>query len=186
MVEAVIQREARALGDPTRYRLFRYIADAPRPVGVAELTGYAGLNHNAVRQHLAVLKDAGLVTEETENRPGPGRPRLMYRLHPEVTDRWETRGGYKWLASVLAGAVRRRQGARRAGGGMDAGARPSWPARTIRWICWRMRWHGVGSARPGRWTASESASHSDSARSPRLWRPTRIRSADCTSAWPKG
>ena len=61
MVEAVIQREARALGDPTRYRLFRYIADAPRPVGVAELTGYAGLNHNAVRQHLAVLKDAGLV-----------------------------------------------------------------------------------------------------------------------------
>ncbi len=115
MVEAVIQREARALGDPTRYRLFRYIADAPRPVGVAELTGYAGLNHNAVRQHLAVLKDAGLVPAETENRPGPGRPRLMYRLHPEVTDRWETRGGYEWLASVLAGAVRRRQGARRAG-----------------------------------------------------------------------
>ena len=74
MVEAVIQREARALGDPTRYRLFRYIADAPRPVGVAELTGYAGLNHNAVRQHLAVLKDAGLVTEETENLPGPAVP----------------------------------------------------------------------------------------------------------------
>jgi DNA-binding transcriptional ArsR family regulator len=43
------QAEARALGDPTRYRIFRYIADARRPVGVAELTDLLGLNHNAVR-----------------------------------------------------------------------------------------------------------------------------------------
>ena len=54
-----VQREARALGDPTRYRLFRYIADAEGPVSVAELTTYVGLNHNAIRQHLAVLKNAG-------------------------------------------------------------------------------------------------------------------------------
>jgi DNA-binding transcriptional ArsR family regulator len=50
-----VQREARALGDPTRHRLFRYIVDAARPVGVGELTDYEQLNHNAVRQHLAVL-----------------------------------------------------------------------------------------------------------------------------------
>ena len=31
-----VQSEARALGDPTRHRLFRYIVDAPRPVGVRE------------------------------------------------------------------------------------------------------------------------------------------------------
>ena len=67
---AHVQREARALGDPTRHRLFRYIADAPEPVGVAELTSHVGLNHNAVRQHLAVLKEAGLVREETETGPG--------------------------------------------------------------------------------------------------------------------
>ena len=78
---------ARALGDPTRHRLFRYIADAPRPVGVGELTDYVRLNHNAVRQHLAVLKGAGLVTEEAEDRDRPGRPRLLYRLHPEVAMR---------------------------------------------------------------------------------------------------
>ena len=82
---AQVQREARALGDPTRHRLFRYIADAPQSVGVAELTSHVGLNHNAVRQHLAVLKEAGLVTEETEDRSRRGRPRLMYRLHPEVS-----------------------------------------------------------------------------------------------------
>jgi len=112
---ADLQREARALGDPTRHRLFRYIADAPAPVGVAELTAYIQLNHNAVRQHLAVLKDAGLVTEDTENRDRPGRPRLLYRLHPEAAGTWGTHGAYAWLASLLAGAVRRKQDLRQAG-----------------------------------------------------------------------
>ena len=102
-----MQREARALGDPTRHRLFRYIADASRPVGVGELTDYVDLNHNAVRQHLAVLKDAGLVTEEAENRDRPGRPRLLYRLHPEVAGRWGTPGAYAWLAGLLSGAIQR-------------------------------------------------------------------------------
>lgn len=110
-----VQREARALGDPTRHRLFRYIADAPQPVGVAELTSHVGLNHNAVRQHLAVLKDAGLVTQDTENRSRRGRPRLMYRLHPEVAGRWETQGAYVWLAGVLSTALRRQQDAHQAG-----------------------------------------------------------------------
>lgn len=112
---AEVQREARALGDPTRYRLFCYLAEVPHPVGVAELTGYVRLHHNAVRQHLAVLKDAGLVCEEAEGRSRPGRPRLLYHLHPEVAGRWGIPGGYAWLASVLAGAVRRGQDARRAG-----------------------------------------------------------------------
>jgi hypothetical protein len=43
-----LQREARALGDPTRHRLFRHIAAAPEPVGVAELTDLVQLNHNDV------------------------------------------------------------------------------------------------------------------------------------------
>jgi predicted ArsR family transcriptional regulator len=107
MPEDELQREARALGDPTRHRLFRYIADAPRPVGVAELTEHVRLNHNAVRQHLAVLKDAGLVVEEVEQRSRPGRPRLLYRLAPETAGRWGTPGAYAWLAALLSDAVRR-------------------------------------------------------------------------------
>ena len=110
-----LQVQARALGDPTRHRLFRYIADARAPVTVAELTGYAGLNHNAIRQHLAVLKDAGLVTEQAERRDRPGRPRLLYRLHPEAAGEWGTPGAYAWLASLLATAVRRGQDPRQAG-----------------------------------------------------------------------
>ncbi len=103
-----LQHEARALGDPTRHRLFRYVAEAPGPVGVAELTDFVRLNHNAVRQHLAVLKAAGLVVEEVEQRSRPGRPRLLYRLHPEAAGRWGTPGAYAWLANLLADAVRRR------------------------------------------------------------------------------
>lgn len=99
------QREARALGDPTRYRLFRYIVDAERAVSVAELTEFVGLNHNAVRQHLAVLKGAELVSEELEVRRRPGRPSLLYRLHPEAAGKWDTVGSYQWLARLLAEAV---------------------------------------------------------------------------------
>jgi predicted ArsR family transcriptional regulator len=112
---ADLQVQARALGDPTRHRLFRYIADAQAPVTVAELTGYAGLNHNAIRQHLAVLKDAGLVTEEAERRDRPGRPRLLYRLHPEAAGEWGTPGAYAWLAGLLSAALRRGQDPRQAG-----------------------------------------------------------------------
>ena len=102
-----VQLEARALGDPTRHRIFRYIVDSDGPVGVRELTDYVQLNHNAVRQHLAVLKNAGLVIEEAESRDRPGRPRLLYRLHPEVAGRWGTSGAYVWLAGLLSEAVRR-------------------------------------------------------------------------------
>jgi predicted ArsR family transcriptional regulator len=101
-----VQLEARALGDPTRYRLFSYIVDADRPVGVAELTEHVGLNHNAVRQHLAVLKMADLIIEELERRDVAGRPRLLYRLHPEAAGKWATPGPYVWLAGLLSRALK--------------------------------------------------------------------------------
>ena len=110
-----IQREARALGDPTRHRLFRYIVGSERPVAVAELTAYVQLNHNAVRQHLAVLKDAGLILEEVESRNRPGRPRLLYRLHPEMAGNWGTPGAYAWLAGLLAEALQHDWTAREVG-----------------------------------------------------------------------
>ena len=102
-VELVLQ--GRALGDPTRHHIFRYIADAGRPVGVAELTADVKLNHNAVRQHLAVLRDAGLVVEEVEERDRPGRPRLMYRIAPEVEGSWGTSGPLEFLAQALAEVI---------------------------------------------------------------------------------
>ena len=61
-----MQREPRAPGDPTGHRLFGHIADAARPFGVAELTDFAHLNHNAVRQHPGTRRATGPVADGAE------------------------------------------------------------------------------------------------------------------------
>lgn len=100
-----LQKQARALGDPTRHRIFRYVAEAAEPVGVAELTAHFGLNHNAIRQHLAKLTDAGLVTETAVRGGGPGRPRLVYTVSPAAESRWGVTGPYERLAALLTEVV---------------------------------------------------------------------------------
>jgi predicted ArsR family transcriptional regulator len=101
-----LQVEARALGDPTRHAVFRYIADADVAVDVAELTSHFGLNHNAIRQHLAKLVDAGLVVESAAEPAGRGRPRLLYKLAPSADSRWGVTGPYERLAMLLTEVVR--------------------------------------------------------------------------------
>ena len=103
---STLQLQARALGDPTRYGVFRYLADASGTVDIAELTGHFALNHNAIRQHLAKLVEAGLVVEETAPSTGRGRPRLVYRLDPAAESRWGIVGPYERLALWLAEMVR--------------------------------------------------------------------------------
>lgn len=119
-----LQEQARALGDPTRHAIFEYLRDAPGQVGVAELTLNFDLNHNAIRQHLAKLVDAGLATEAVAAPHGRGRPPLVYELHPRASDRWGVAGPYERLSAMLAeiiatgtspGEVGRRAGAQRAG-----------------------------------------------------------------------
>lgn len=101
-----IQVQARALGDPTRYEIFRYIADSADGAYVAELTDHCGLNHNAIRQHLAKLLDARLVVEQTEKTGGRGRPRLVYRVDPGTESRWGVVGPYERLSVLLTEIIR--------------------------------------------------------------------------------
>ena len=89
----ILQTQARALGHPTRHRLWRHLLAADAPVGVAELTRGVELNHNTVRQHLAQLVAAGLVTETVAPASGPGRPPLRYSVDPEARTRWDTDTG---------------------------------------------------------------------------------------------
>jgi predicted ArsR family transcriptional regulator len=100
------QLQARALGDPTRHRIFRYVADADRPIDVAELTGHIGLHHNAIRQHLTHLVAADLVTESTAAPAGRGRPRLVYQVAPSVDSRWGVTGPYEALSVLLTEIIR--------------------------------------------------------------------------------
>jgi len=102
----VLQLQARAIGDPTRHEVFRYLADAERPVDVAELTEHLGLHHNAIRQHLAKLVDAALVSEATAPRVGRGRPRLVYTVDPSAESRWGVTGPYERLTLMLSEIIR--------------------------------------------------------------------------------
>lgn len=101
-----LQEQARALGHPTRHRIFRYAAEAARAVDVAELTGHVGLNHNAVRQHLAKLVDTGLLLERKEPSGRPGRPRLVYEVDLASAGRWGLSGPYERLSLLLAEVIR--------------------------------------------------------------------------------
>ncbi len=101
-----LQIQARALGDPTRHRIFEYLGDAQGAVGVAELTDHLGLNHNAIRQHLAKLVEAGLVLESTAPPSGRGRPRLQYTVDPSAESRWDVTGPYERLSMLLTEIVR--------------------------------------------------------------------------------
>ena len=97
----LVQRQARALGDPTRYDIFRFVAESRAPVRVATLAEYLGFNHNAVRQHLAKLTEAGLLTEERASPTTTGRPPLEYRLAPAAMGSWGAPGPYEFLALML-------------------------------------------------------------------------------------
>jgi predicted ArsR family transcriptional regulator len=99
------QLEARALGDPTRYAIFRRIAGSAAPISVAELNEEFAFNHNAIRQHLAKLVAAGLVTEATATPTGRGRPRLVYTVDPKAEGRWGTTGAYERLSGLLVEIV---------------------------------------------------------------------------------
>ena len=98
--------QSRALGDPTRYAVFAYVRDASEPVGVAELTDHFGLNHNAIRQHLAKLRDAGLVLEEQGPPSGPGRPPLRYRPVPGAGEQWGGSSPFEALSLMLLELLR--------------------------------------------------------------------------------
>lgn len=101
-----VQIQARALGDRTRHQIFEYLADAVAPASVSELTAHFGLNHNAIRAHLAKLVDARLVVETTAAPSGRGRPRHEYRVDPSADSRWGVTGPYEHLAILLTEVVR--------------------------------------------------------------------------------
>ena len=61
-----------ALGDPTRRRVFELLGAGARSVG--DLAAQLPVSRPAVSQHLKVLKDAGLVTAESQGT------RRLYRL----------------------------------------------------------------------------------------------------------
>jgi DNA-binding transcriptional ArsR family regulator len=83
-----------ALSDPTRREVFELVAARPRAVG--ELAAELPVSRPAVSQHLRVLKEAGLVTDEAAGA------RRIYQLHPEgVAELRDYLDGF-WTRSLRA------------------------------------------------------------------------------------
>jgi DNA-binding transcriptional ArsR family regulator len=67
-----------ALGDDTRRAIFERVAKRPMPVG--KIAAGLDISRPAVSQHLKVLKEAGLVTDEQQGT------RRLYRIDPRAIE----------------------------------------------------------------------------------------------------
>ena len=70
---------SRALGDSTRFAIYRHLASSETPTTVKELVDVFGLHHSAIRIHLHKLQETGLITCRKLDRGGMvGRPQLAF------------------------------------------------------------------------------------------------------------
>jgi predicted ArsR family transcriptional regulator len=72
----------KALGDETRYAMYRELATSTRPLSAQDLADRLGLHANTVRLHLDRLRETGLVEAEAVHRGTVGRPQHLYSLAP--------------------------------------------------------------------------------------------------------
>jgi predicted ArsR family transcriptional regulator len=78
----------KALGDNTRYAIYRELARSALPLSTAELATSLQLHPNTVRAHLERLRDVGILQMATDRqiatgrKNGVGRPQHRYVLSP--------------------------------------------------------------------------------------------------------
>jgi predicted ArsR family transcriptional regulator len=70
----------KALGDETRFAMYRELATSTTPLSAQDLADALGLHANTVRLHLERLREAGLVDVEAIHRGTVGRPQHRYSL----------------------------------------------------------------------------------------------------------
>jgi predicted ArsR family transcriptional regulator len=70
----------KALGDETRFAMYRELATSTTPLSAQDLADALGLHANTVRLHLERLREAGLVDVEAIHRGTVGRPQHLYSL----------------------------------------------------------------------------------------------------------
>jgi DNA-binding transcriptional ArsR family regulator len=68
----------RALAEPQRRRVLTVVGD--RELSAGEIAEHFDITHQAVSQHLRVLKDAGLLSERREGT------RRLYAVRPEAIE----------------------------------------------------------------------------------------------------
>ena len=97
---------ARALGEETRFRIYRQLCLADAPVSVHALAEEFSLHPNAIRQHLARLEQAGLaVSRPDRGGGGAGRPRRLFEPSPEPVEFTHPPRSTRALVALLADAM---------------------------------------------------------------------------------
>jgi DNA-binding transcriptional ArsR family regulator len=117
MATRTVGAMAGALGDPTRRAIFERLGDGPRAVG--QLAQEFPVSRPAVSQHLKVLKDAGLVTDQQA-----GRQRL-YQVDPAGVGAMRTYFDQFWTKAFANFAARAERTEQREDPGDDTGNDPA-------------------------------------------------------------
>jgi predicted ArsR family transcriptional regulator len=108
----------KALGDDTRFAIYRELALATSPLSAQEIAERLGLHPNTVRPHLERMRDADLVAVETLHRGTPGRPQHRYSLAPGAPGLGGVESPAHTLLAGMLAAMAERAGA----DGLDAAA----------------------------------------------------------------
>lgn len=106
----------KALGDETRFALYRELATSTAALSAHDLADRLGLHANTVRLHLERLREAGLVDAEPVHRGTVGRPQHLYFLAGGAPSLGFDPPAHALLAGLLAAL------AERVGAGIDDAA----------------------------------------------------------------
>jgi predicted ArsR family transcriptional regulator len=97
----------KALGDETRFSMYRELAGSTRGCSAQDLADSLGLHANTVRLHLERLREAGLVDVEAVHRGTVGRPQHRYSLAPGAPGLGLDPPAHVLLAGLLAALAER-------------------------------------------------------------------------------
>jgi predicted ArsR family transcriptional regulator len=88
----------KALSNPKRMRILEVVSQSPTSLSAEDLSELLDLHINTVRSHIAVLMDAGLITQSVVKSKKPGRPSVGYLS--KANDR-DMPSSYDFMATVL-------------------------------------------------------------------------------------
>lgn len=94
MMDTHLQSGCAALGDGTRFAIFRALRERPQAVG--ELAQQFPVSRPAVSQHLRILKQVGLVQERKQGT------RRIYAVDPEGVARLRRELDLLWTDALAA------------------------------------------------------------------------------------
>ena len=97
----------KALGDETRYAIYRELATSTAALSAGDLAERLGLHSNTVRLHLERLREAGLVDAEAVHRGTVGRPQHLYFLADDAPALGFDPPAHALLAGLLAALAER-------------------------------------------------------------------------------